>query len=204
MSRRADRPGTDPAGPAGAPAGAPGAGAPALQDAVDRQLEVWARELPQLDLLTEGVVERISKLGRCLERSMNDTLAHFGLSYGEFRVLAMLRKCGAPYRLSPGQLAEMLGLSSSAMTNRLDRLESAGVVRRLPDPADRRALKIEPTEDGWRIWEEIIAAQAEKEQHVASALTADEKRRLSDLLRILLLSFEASDGPPPSGLFQER
>lgn len=167
------------------------------QDAVDRQLEVWKRELPQLDLLTEGVVERIQKLSRYLERSMNDTLAEFGLSYGEFRVLAALRKCGAPYRLSPGQLAELLGLSSSAMTNRLDRLETAGVVRRLPDPADRRALKIEPTEDGWRIWEEIVAAQAEKESHVASALTDGEKERLAGLLRTLMLAFEATAGPPP-------
>lgn len=199
MRKHADRSSAPAAGPAGTPAGDP-----APRDAVDRQLEVWARELPQLDLLTEGVVERICKLGRCLERSMNDTLAHYGLSYGEFRVLAALRKGGPPYRLSPGQLAEQLGLSSSAMTNRLDRLESAGVVRRLPDPADRRALKIEPTADGWRIWEEIIAAQAEKEGHVASALTDDEKLRLSDLLRILLLSFEAADGPPPTGLFQER
>lgn len=188
----------------GAAGDAGGGAAPERLDAVDRQLEVWARELPGLDLLTEGVVERISKLGRYLERSMNETLAQFGLSYGEFRVLALLRRGGPPYRLSPGYLADALGLSSSAMTNRLDRLESAHVVRRLPDPVDRRGLKIEPTEDGWRIWEEIIAAQAEKENHVASALTDDEKRRLSDLLRVLMLSFEAAEGPPPSGLFHEH
>ena len=174
------------------------------QDAVDRQLAAWARELPGLDLLTEGVVERIGKLGRYLERSMNETLAEYGLSYGEFRVLASLRKGGPPYRQSPGRLASTLGLSSSAMTNRLDRLESAGVVRRLPDPDDRRSLKIEPTEDGWRIWEEIIAAQADQESHVASALTADQKKRLSDLLRVLMLSFEAAEGAPPTGLFQEH
>ena len=165
---------------------------------------MWAKALPSLDLLTEGVVERIAKLSRYLERSMNETLAEFGLSYGEFRVLAMLRRSGPPYRLSPGRLAEMLGLSSSAMTNRLDRLEGAHVVRRLPDPADRRALKVEPTKDGWRIWEEIVAAQAEKESHVASALTDGEKLQLTGLLRTLMLAFEESAGPPPSGLFNER
>lgn len=177
---------------------------PIPPDAVDRQLEIWARELPGLDLLTEGLVERIAKLARYLERSMTDTLAQFGLSYGEFRLLAALRKGGPPYRQSPGRLAEALGLSASAMTNRLDRLERAGVVRRLPDPADRRALKIEPTEDGWRIWEEIIAAQAEKETHIASALGRDEKRRLNDLLRPLLLSFEESAGPTPSSFRDEE
>lgn len=198
MSRRPDQ--SRPEQPAAGTAPAP----PALADAVDRQLAIWARELPNLDLLTEGVVERIAKLARYLERSMNETLAQFGLSYGEFRVLALLRKSGPPYRLSPGHLADALGLSSSAMTNRLDRLEAARVVRRLPDPVDRRSLKIEPTEDGWRIWEQIVEAQAEKESHVASALVDDEKRRLSDLLRILMLSFEAADGPPPGGLAEER
>ncbi len=171
---------------------------PPQQDTVDRRLEIWSRELPDLDLLTEGLVERIAHLARHLERSMTQTLAQYGISYGEFRLLAALRKSGPPYQASPGRLAESLDLSASAMTNRLDRLERAGIVRRLPDPADRRGLKIEPTADGWRLWEQIIAAQAEKETHVASALGDDDKRWLNDLLRPLLLSFEESAEPPRS------
>jgi DNA-binding MarR family transcriptional regulator len=164
-------------------------------DLVDRKLEVWARELPELDLATEGIVERIQKLERYLRRSMDETLATSGLSFGEWRLLGALRYAGPPYRRTPGQLSEDLGLSSGAMTNRLDRLESAGLIRRLPDPDDRRSLQIELTDGGWKAWQDSVGVQAAKEQLVASALSSDEKEQLNTLLRRLLVSFEAAEGP---------
>lgn len=169
--------------------------APGEPDAVDAKLAVWARELPSLDLLTEGIVERIQTLARYLERSMNETLSAFDISWGEWKVLGSLRYSGPPYRLSPGKLSRWMDLSSGAMTNRLDRMERAGLVRRLPDPDDRRALQIELTEAGWKLWEETVAVQAEKEALVAEALDEAEKRRLNDLLRRLLNAFVVHDGP---------
>jgi DNA-binding MarR family transcriptional regulator len=77
------------------------------------------------------------------------------------------------------------------MTNRLDRLESAGLVRRLPDPSDRRALQIELTEAGWQAWQDSVGVQAQKEALVASALNDAEKDQLNALLRRLMLQFEA-------------
>src|SRR5918997_5020297 len=103
------------------------------RDRLDAQLDVWTREIPSLDRLTEGIVERIGKLARYFDHTMQETLAESNLDHRAFRVLGRLRYEGAPYRLSAGQLAEHLGLSSGAMTNRLDRLEAAGLVRRLPD-----------------------------------------------------------------------
>ena len=117
-------------------------------DALDAQLDVWTREIPNLDRLTEGIVERIQKLGRWFDHSMETTLEEFGLATRTFKVLGRLRYQGPPYRLSAGQLAESMGLSSGAMTNRLDRLEQAGLVRRVDDPNDRRAVLVEPTEAG--------------------------------------------------------
>lgn len=159
-------------------------------DSVDRILEVWERELPDLDLVTEGIVERIQKLTKHLARAMNETLAEFGLDPGEWWLLAALRRSGPPYRLSPGQLAAHLSLSSGAMTNRLDRLEEAGLIRRLPDPSDRRALQVELTEAGWQAWQDSVGVQARKEFLVASALDAREKETLNGLLRRLMLQFE--------------
>lgn len=164
----------------------------ARRDHVDRMLDVWCRELPELDLATEGIVERIHKLRRHLDRAMNDTLADFDLDRGEWVLLGALRKSGPPYRRSPGQLAEEMGLSSGAMTNRLDRLEASGLVRRLPDPDDRRSLQVELTEAGWQRWQDSVGAQAQKEGLVASALRPEEKERLNDLLRRLMLAFEES------------
>ena len=168
--------------------------APAMQDNVDRMLEVWKRELPDLDLATEGIVERIQKINKYVDRAMNETLAEFNLDRGEWRLLGALRRSGPPYRRSPGYLSEDLGLSSGAMTNRLDRLEAAGLVRRLPDPDDRRGLKVELTETGWQAWQDSVGVQAQKEALVSSALEPEEKEQLNGLLRRIMLEFERTSG----------
>src|SRR5687767_7076398 len=113
-------------------------------DHLDAQLDVWTREIPNLDRLTEGIVERIEKLSRYFGHSMETTLSEVGIAGRTYRVLGRLRYQGAPYRLSAGQLAEAMGLSSGAMTNRLDRLETAGLIRRVADPNDRRGVLVEP------------------------------------------------------------
>jgi DNA-binding MarR family transcriptional regulator len=174
-------------------ASAPATAAPA-QDQVDRMLQICKRELPDLDLGTEGIVERIQKLQRYLDRAMNETLAEFKLDRGEWWLLGALRRSGPPYRKSPGKLAEDIGLSSGAMTNRLDRLEAAGLIRRLPDPDDRRALQVELTDAGWQAWQDTVGAQARKEALVANALQPDEKVALNALLRRLMLEFEEQAG----------
>jgi DNA-binding MarR family transcriptional regulator len=163
-------------------------------DVVDQRLAVWGRELPSLDLETEGIIERIQAIAKHLERSMNETLGKFEVSYGEWKVLGMLRYSGPPYRLSPGHLSEHIDLSSGAMTNRLDRMEKAGLIRRLPDPDDRRSLQIELTDRGWKLWQDTVEVQAEKEALVASALGVEEKRELNDLLRRLLNAFAEHHG----------
>jgi DNA-binding MarR family transcriptional regulator len=166
-------------------------------DHVDTMLEIWKRELPDLDLATEGIVERIQKIARHLDRAMEETLAQHHLNRGEWRLMGALRRSGPPYRRSPGQLAGEMGLSSGAMTNRLDRMEAAGLIRRQPEPSDRRALQVALTDAGWRAWQTSTDAQATKEALIASALRPDEKEQLNALLRRFLLSFEESGPPVP-------
>src|SRR5574338_1678392 len=126
-------------------------------DSVDANLEVWARELPDLDLETEGIVERIHRLERFVDRAMQETLDAFDVSHGEWKVLANLRRAGPPYRGKPGSLAKRMALSSGAMTNRLDNMEGRGLVRRLDDPADRRGVIVELAEAGKRLWDDTVA-----------------------------------------------
>ena len=164
-------------------------------DEVDANLEVWARELPGLDLETEGVVERIYKLERHIDVTMRETLEAFDLSYGEYKLLMHLRYFGPPYRGKPGKLAKRLGLSTGAMTNRLDNMERRGLIRRLDDPDDRRGVIVELTDAGKKLWDEAVGAQAEKESIVANALDDGERHQLNELLRRLMHAFEQHHGP---------
>jgi DNA-binding MarR family transcriptional regulator len=161
----------------------------AEEDHLDAQLDVWVREIPSLDRLTEGIVERIHKLSRYFNETMEGTLAETGLAGRTYWTLGRLRYQGPPYRLSAGELAEDLGLSSGAMTNRLDRLEQAGLVRRLPDPDDRRGVLVEPTEAGHAAWDRAVYIQAGREKLIASVLGADDREQLHALLRRLMGAF---------------
>jgi DNA-binding MarR family transcriptional regulator len=159
------------------------------QDHVDRWLETV--ELPgTVDLEVEGIVDRINGIRRRLHRMLDETLAEFGLTDGEWKVLTHLQLDGPPHRKSVGQLGKWADLSSGAMTNRIDRLEKAGFVKRVPDPDDRRGVLVELTDGGRRAWEESVSAQAAKESLVTGALSADEKEQLNALLRRLMIEFE--------------
>jgi DNA-binding MarR family transcriptional regulator len=161
-------------------------------DSVGRMLHVWKAELPELDLGTEGIVERIQKLNKYIDRLLNETLADHNLDRGEWSVLGALRRVGKPYRQSPGVLARYMGVSAAAMTNRLNNLEERGLVRRLPDATDRRGIQVELTDAGWQAWQDSVGTQASKEAFIASALSESEKKDMNDLLIRLTLRIEDS------------
>jgi DNA-binding MarR family transcriptional regulator len=158
------------------------------QDHVDRWLE--ETDLPGVDLEVEGIVDRINGLRRRFNSMADETLAGLGLAEGAWKVLTTLRLSGPPHQKSVGHLAKRAELSSGAMTNRLDRLEKAGLVRRVPDPEDRRGVLVELTDAGHASWEDGLRAQAANESLIAAALTEDEKRRLNALLRKMMREFE--------------
>ena len=165
------------------------------RDHIDEWLEkAWLQDIPNLDFAVEGIVDRMSGLTRRFKRSLNDVLAEHGLTFEEWDVLGALRRAGPPFRRSAGELAKFSELSSGAMTNRLDRLEKAGFVKRLPDPDDRRGVLIELTKAGGTAWLESTGAEAEREALIAAALTKTEKEQLNALLRRLMLEFERREG----------
>ena len=162
----------------------------AQSDRVDRMLESWASKLPPIDLDIEGAVQRIQWITKLIHRQMEETLAEYELTHGEWGILRQLAMEDPPYRSSPGQLAQRDGLSSGAMTNRLDQLEKAGLVKRLPDLEDRRALHVELTDKGHKLWADSISAQANKEARLAASLDERELAQLNKLLRKVLSGFE--------------
>ncbi len=160
------------------------------QDAIDHYMAGWLAELPQVDLEVEGIVERIQHLNKRIKHMLEETLAEFGLNLGEWGVLSALWNSGEPYRSSPGYLAKRAGLTTGAMTNRLDGLEGKGLLRRLPDPDDRRGVIVELTAEGRDVWERSVGAQAAKEQFVASGLNERERKQLNTLLRRMVRAAE--------------
>lgn len=161
-----------------------------MGDFVDRIVEQWGRERPDLDLTPTEVVGRIDRLAVHLRRAVDETFADFDLHRGGFAVLAALRRSGPPYRLHPTELFTGLLSSSGAMTNRLDRLETAGLIRRVPDPEDRRGVLVELTQAGKTLAAEAAEAHLLNEQRLLTPLTAGEQHQLAALLRTLLVGFE--------------
>src|SRR6187551_463376 len=127
------------------------------RDHIDRFLDSIRERLPMLDPEVEGIVDRIQGLHRRFQREMDETLAEFELDWVEYKLLGLLSREGEVYRSSPGKLARIMELSSGAMTNRLDRLEEAGLVRRLRDPDDRRGIQVELTPAGQKIYRQSTA-----------------------------------------------
>ena len=162
------------------------------RDSVDRFLQ-RLEGIPGLDYEVEAIVERIIKLQRRIRRDHDETLAEHGLTYGEWSVLGSLihGECN-----SPGELSTELEVSTGAMTNRLDRLEEAGLVRRIPNADDRRGVLIEITDEGRQVWRESVGAQAKKEALITkAALDQHEREELNTYLRRLMIAFEETDPP---------
>lgn len=160
------------------------------QDHVDFIQAQWAQEKPDLDTSPMGVIGRISRISRHLDQLLQKNYSKFGLNGGEFDVLATLRRSGKPYQLTPTQLFNSLMLSSGAMTNRLDRLEDVGLIKRMPNPEDRRGILVTLTEQGVELIDKAYAAHIANEQQMLASLTKTEQEALIDLLRKMLLSFE--------------
>jgi DNA-binding MarR family transcriptional regulator len=156
-------------------------------DRADIAVGEWARERPDLSTLPMFIFWRLLDAAESVLRDhMNPLFAQAGLQPGEFDVLATLRRSGKPYMLSPTRLYEAVMISSGGMTNRLDRLERAGLVERRPDPNDRRGKLIALTDAGKRAIDDTIGRHVANEERLLSVLTPAEQQKLNALLRKLI------------------
>jgi len=156
-------------------------------DRADIAIEQWERERPDLPALPMAVLGRLNEASELVMRDhLNPLFAEAGLQSGEFDVLATLRRSGEPFMLSPTRLYEAAMISSGGMTNRLDRLERAGLIERRPDPHDRRGKLIALTSEGRRVIDETITLHVAKEERLLSVLSAKEQETLDALLRKLI------------------
>jgi DNA-binding MarR family transcriptional regulator len=160
-------------------------------DEVDDLVAAWQAERPDLDVQPMQVLSRISRLARHLDRERRGAFAAHDLESWEFDVLAALRRQGAPYELSPGNLLRATLVTSGTMTNRVDRLEEAGLVRRRPDPQDKRGVLVTLTAAGRSRVDAALADLLAAEQALLAGLPEASRHALADLLRILLAPLDA-------------
>jgi DNA-binding MarR family transcriptional regulator len=158
-------------------------------DRAGKAIAQWRKERPDLDVSPMAVLGRLGEAATLVARDrLAPLFARHGLQQGEFDVLATLRRSGAPFALTPTALYETTMVTSGAMTNRLDRLEKAGLIRRVPHPSDRRGLMVQLTENGRDLIDRAIEAHVENEHEILSGLSEEERRRLAALLEKLIAS----------------
>ncbi len=160
------------------------------EDHVSTVLAQWAVERPDLDVSSMGIIGRISRLSLTMSKELELIFTQFGLYRWSFDMLATLRRSGAPYRLSPSALFRSMMVTSGTMTNRIDRLEEKGLVRRVPDPEDRRGILVELTEQGRELIDTALIAHVANEERILKILSKEEQDTLATLLGKLLSSLE--------------
>ncbi|AJW78706.1 MarR family winged helix-turn-helix transcriptional regulator [Clavibacter michiganensis] len=159
-----------------------------MPDAVDRVLDQWAQERPDVDVSPMAVIGRISRSAAILDRHIAATLNQHDLLPGEFDLLAALRRAGAPHRMTVGDVLASTMVSSGAITNRLNRLVDKGFVTRETDPANRRSVIVTLSRQGLSVVNDALVSHVENERDLLASLDRDEQQHLSDLLRKLLLA----------------
>ena len=168
-------------------------------DEIDRIVSEWSQVRPDLDVTPTQTLQRITRLSMLQSASFTRVFEPYGVSFGEYLVLAALRRAGRPYRMNPTALFNAVILSSGAMTNRLDRLEEMGLVERLPDPSDRRGRLVALTDLGLELVDTSVVDHLANERRLLASLDDKEQSQLAALLRKLLLSepFQQLDPATP-------
>ena len=166
-------------------------GVAADTDAVDAIVAQWREVRPELDTVPMAVIGRIYRIADAVGSRMEAAYQRFGISRGEFDVLATLRRSGEPYTLSPSTLSSTLMITSGGITGRLDKLERAGLLVRAPDPADRRGIRVTLTDEGVELVDRAVEAGLEiQREALEGSLTGPQVKQLEQLLRHLMVVAE--------------
>jgi DNA-binding MarR family transcriptional regulator len=163
-----------------------------VPDHIDRILAQWRRERPDLDVTALGLLGRLFRVAELAHADLAQGLAEHKLQPGWFDLLAPLRRAGEPYELNPSELIRATMLSSGGMTKRLDRLVEAGLVRRRPDPTDRRGTLVRLTRKGKAVVDRAVETHVANEERILHSLRPADRRALDRLLRTLLADLEGT------------
>lgn len=155
-------------------------------DGVEVVLAQWRSERPDLDTTAMGTIGRLSRVSHLVQQRLKANFARFDLEPAAFDVLATLRRAGPPYRLSPSSLVRTAMVTSGAITQRLDRLETRGLVRRAPDTSDGRGVVVELTAAGSALVDEVLPTHLDLLEGLLGGISPADRDALDRGLRALL------------------
>lgn len=159
-----------------------------MRDVVDSICEQWTTVRPELDTSPIEVIGRVSRLSRLIDQQLSENFRRHGLDHNwMFDVLATLRRCGEPFELTAGDLVQQTMVTTGAITNRIDRLESRGLIERAANPSDRRQVIVRLTPAGLEITDEIADSHYAFEEQLLKPLTAERRLVVADALRSVLV-----------------
>jgi DNA-binding MarR family transcriptional regulator len=161
-----------------------------MTDHVQTILEQWARERPHLDVSPMGVLGRLSRVASLVHAKQQESYARHGLDSSTFDVLATLRRSGEPYRLTPTEIQRSAMVTSSAIAQRLNRLERSGLVARSRNSQDARATDVTLTREGLALIDRAVPDHVETEHALLNGLTAEQRTQLGSILGQLYSSID--------------
>ncbi|CAK1889761.1 MarR family transcriptional regulator [Vibrio crassostreae] len=159
-------------------------------DAIDRVVEQWAKEKPELETEPMAMMGRIMRIAKYMETQVAELHKKYDMKLGEFDVLATLRRSGKPYRLTPSELIGSMMLTSGAMTNRLDKLEAKGLISREHSKEDRRSVSVQLTKDSLILIDQMMTEHVEMQKKLVKSLSASQKKNTNQLLKTWLSAYE--------------
>lgn len=153
-----------------------------MTDHVATVISQWRRERPDLDPAPQGVIGRLHRIADRLTEELVAVYAAHGLGEGEFDILATLRRQGAPYALTAGELAAQTMVTTGAITKRVDRCLARGWVTRSPSSSDARGRVIALTDTGRALIDTAFTEHLANEARLVALFDAGEREQLAGLL----------------------
>lgn len=120
----------------------------------------------------DGLLGHVMRVNLVVNRMLDDICGRQGTTPSDYLVLAVVRR-SPDHRTSPTTVCEVLGRTTGGMSLTVDRLEGAGLLRRLPDPTDRRRIVLEATPRGVDL--ALAVNQALRDWEASLPLTPDQR-----------------------------
>ena len=155
-------------------------------DDIDNIIAQWAAQRPDLNTDPMALIGRLGRLRSRLADEMAKTFAKHGLTSASFDVLATLLRSGPPHALTPNQLLDTMMITSGTMTNRIDQLVRAGLVKRVPNPDDKRSVSVALTDKGRAVIDRAVTDHVATQERIVSVIDPDEQAQLNALLKTFL------------------